>query len=94
MVRIFSQRINPYMTTLVFHASELPLLFGPVPTPVEEVFANQMLDFYIRFVSDLNPGGKLSRPLAISRGVVFTFEVYRRVADLQHEDQTGSATHA
>ena len=81
------------MTTLVFHASELPLLFGPVPTPVEEVFADQMLDFYIRFVSDLNPGGKLSLSLAVS-GVVFTFEVYRRVADLQHKDQTGSATHA
>ncbi|KAK7686725.1 hypothetical protein QCA50_010325 [Cerrena zonata] len=42
----------------VFHASELPLLFGPVPTPVEDTFANQMLDFYINFVNDLNPGGE------------------------------------
>lgn len=41
----------------VFHASELPLLFGPIPTPVEETFANQMLEFYINFVHDLNPGG-------------------------------------
>ncbi|EMD42187.1 hypothetical protein CERSUDRAFT_110727 [Gelatoporia subvermispora B] len=40
----------------VFHGSELELLFGPVPTPVEDDFANQMLDFYISFVSDLDPG--------------------------------------
>ncbi|KAE9385462.1 alpha/beta-hydrolase [Gymnopus androsaceus JB14] len=40
----------------VFHASELLLLFGPVPTAVEDTFANQMLDFYIKFINDLNPG--------------------------------------
>ncbi|KAL5503975.1 hypothetical protein ACEPAH_8047 [Sanghuangporus vaninii] len=40
----------------VAHESELALLFGPVPTPVEEEFANQMLDFYINFVNDMNPG--------------------------------------
>ncbi|KAJ8489666.1 hypothetical protein ONZ45_g13493 [Pleurotus djamor] len=40
----------------VFHGSELSLLFGPVPTPVELDFANQMLDFYINFINDLNPG--------------------------------------
>lgn len=41
----------------VFHASELRLLFGPVPAPnVELEFANTMLDFYIKFVNDLNPG--------------------------------------
>ena len=34
----------------VFHGSELSLLFGPVPTPVEEDFANQLTDFYINFV--------------------------------------------
>jgi hypothetical protein len=44
-------------TKLVFHASELRLLFGPVPAPgVELEFANTMLDFYINFVNDLNPG--------------------------------------
>ncbi|KAH9989463.1 Alpha/Beta hydrolase protein [Russula vinacea] len=41
----------------VFHASELRLLFGPVPAPSLELeFANTMLDFYITFVNDLNPG--------------------------------------
>jgi len=40
----------------VFHESELLLLFGPVPTAVEDTFANQMLDFYINFIYDLNPG--------------------------------------
>ncbi|KAJ7086182.1 alpha/beta-hydrolase [Mycena belliarum] len=42
----------------VFHASELELLFGPVPNPVEDAFAQQMKDFYINFVNDLNPGVK------------------------------------
>ncbi|CAL1694184.1 unnamed protein product [Somion occarium] len=41
----------------VFHGSELALLFGPVPTAVENTFANQMTDFYINFINDLNPGG-------------------------------------
>ncbi|CAL1694187.1 unnamed protein product [Somion occarium] len=41
----------------VFHGSELSLLFGPVPNPVENAFANQMLDFYINFVNDMDPGG-------------------------------------
>lgn len=42
----------------VFHASELELLFGPVPVSVELTFANQMLDFFLNFVNDLSPGGK------------------------------------
>lgn len=42
---------------LVFHASELRLLFGPVPdSGIELEFANTMLDFYIHFINDLNPG--------------------------------------
>ncbi|VDB84761.1 unnamed protein product [Peniophora sp. CBMAI 1063] len=41
----------------VFHASELPLLFGPGASGVELDFANSYLDFYINFVNDLNPGG-------------------------------------
>ncbi|EJF67176.1 alpha/beta-hydrolase [Dichomitus squalens LYAD-421 SS1] len=39
----------------VFHGSELELLFGQFPA-VEQEFANQMADFYINFISDLNPG--------------------------------------
>jgi len=43
--------------SVVYHASELRLLFGPVPAPgVELEFANTMLDFYINFINDLNPG--------------------------------------
>ncbi|KAF9048751.1 alpha/beta-hydrolase [Panaeolus papilionaceus] len=40
------------------HASELPLLFGPVPAAanVETDFAVKYRDFYINFVNDLNPG--------------------------------------
>lgn len=45
----------------VAHESELALLFGPVPTPVENDFANKMLDFYINFINDLNPGGMVAR---------------------------------
>ncbi|KAJ7284513.1 alpha/beta-hydrolase [Mycena rebaudengoi] len=40
----------------VTHGSELAVLFGPVPTPVEYEFAQTYLDFYISFVNDLNPG--------------------------------------
>ncbi|KIK53320.1 hypothetical protein GYMLUDRAFT_265047 [Collybiopsis luxurians FD-317 M1] len=46
------------VTLGVFHESELSLLFGPVPTPVEDEFANQMLDLWINFVNDMDPGGK------------------------------------
>ncbi|KDQ59070.1 hypothetical protein JAAARDRAFT_192622 [Jaapia argillacea MUCL 33604] len=44
------------VTLGVYHASELPLLFGPVPNPIEDDFANIMLDFYINFINDLTPG--------------------------------------
>ncbi|KAJ7188969.1 alpha/beta-hydrolase [Mycena filopes] len=44
----------------VSHGSELSLLFGPVPTAVEDAFANQMLDFYINFIHDLTPGAQWS----------------------------------
>ncbi|KDQ24812.1 hypothetical protein PLEOSDRAFT_1078816 [Pleurotus ostreatus PC15] len=54
----------------VFHASELPLLFGPIPTPVETDFANQMLTFYINFIHDLNPGASWSRYSANDRRVM------------------------
>ncbi|KJA16882.1 hypothetical protein HYPSUDRAFT_46927 [Hypholoma sublateritium FD-334 SS-4] len=42
----------------VFHASELELLFGPIPSvaSVETDLSTQMRDFYINFINDLNPG--------------------------------------
>ena len=46
----------------VSHASELPLLFGPVPTPIENDFANKFTDYYISFVNNLNPGGGFHAP--------------------------------
>lgn len=47
------------------HASELGFLFGPVPEliPSEADFANQMLDFYINFINDMDPGGELPASL-------------------------------
>lgn len=45
-------------TSSVAHGSELSLIFGPVPTSVEVTFADTLLDFYINFVNDLNPGCK------------------------------------
>ncbi|KLO10834.1 alpha/beta-hydrolase [Schizopora paradoxa] len=41
----------------VYHASELSLLFGPVPASVEDDFANTMLASWINFIVDQNPGG-------------------------------------
>lgn len=41
----------------VFHGSELSLIFGPVPNPVENDFANQLTDHWINFVHDTHPGG-------------------------------------
>jgi len=43
----------------IAHASELPLIFGPVPAAasIETDFSNQLRDFFINFVNDLNPGG-------------------------------------
>ncbi|KAI0035419.1 alpha/beta-hydrolase [Vararia minispora EC-137] len=54
----FREQIPGNNITLgVFHASELPLLFGPVPTAeVEQIFADTYLDFYLSFVNDLTPG--------------------------------------
>ncbi|KAF9480015.1 alpha/beta-hydrolase [Pholiota conissans] len=46
------------ITAGVTHASELELLFGPVPAvaSVEIGLSTQMRDFYINFINDLNPG--------------------------------------
>ncbi|KAG6916173.1 hypothetical protein DXG01_008146 [Tephrocybe rancida] len=46
------------VTLGVSHASELLLLFGPLTgaAEVETPFANQMLDFWLNFVNDMNPG--------------------------------------
>ena len=43
---------------VVTHGSELKLLFGPVAAEEELEFANTMLDFYLSFITDLNPGGE------------------------------------
>ncbi|KAK1235953.1 hypothetical protein PQX77_000804 [Marasmius sp. AFHP31] len=43
------------VTLGVVHASELRLFFGPVPD-VEVELADQMTDFYLNFVYNLNPG--------------------------------------
>lgn len=41
----------------VSHGTELIFLFGPIPATVEVDFANTMLDFYINFINDMDPGG-------------------------------------
>lgn len=42
--------------TTVYHASELLFIFGPVPATVEGEFADQMTEYWINFVHDMNPG--------------------------------------
>jgi len=56
----------------VAHASELALLFGPIPAAaqVETDFANTMTDFYINFVNDLNPGAEWPAFTLASRNVL------------------------
>lgn len=41
----------------VAHGWELPLIFGPVPQGVNMTFADQLLDYYVNFVNDMEPGG-------------------------------------
>ncbi|KAI0348171.1 alpha/beta-hydrolase [Trametopsis cervina] len=45
----------------VSHGSELSLLFGPVPNPIENDFANQLTDFCLNFINDQNPGPEWPR---------------------------------
>ncbi|KAI0800725.1 alpha/beta-hydrolase [Fomes fomentarius] len=52
--RLFN-RAASLQPVFVAHASELPLLFGRA-SAVEQEFATQFADFYVRFVSDLDPG--------------------------------------
>ncbi|KAJ7621945.1 alpha/beta-hydrolase [Mycena polygramma] len=40
----------------VFHGSELELLLGPAPSTTEANFTSQIMDYYINFVNDLEPG--------------------------------------
>ncbi|KAF7365209.1 Carboxylic ester hydrolase [Mycena venus] len=42
----------------VYHGAEIPLLFDALIPFAEAAFAQQLKDFYINFVSDLNPGGQ------------------------------------
>ncbi|KAH9897858.1 alpha/beta-hydrolase [Cubamyces lactineus] len=53
----------------VFHGSELILLFGQFPA-VEQAFAEQMADFYVNFVNDLNPGAPWPRFTSSSKTVL------------------------
>lgn len=56
-LRVLRSQCASELSLLVYHASELRLLFGPVPAPdLELEFANTMLDFYINFIHGLNPG--------------------------------------
>ncbi|KAH7912797.1 alpha beta-hydrolase [Hygrophoropsis aurantiaca] len=54
----------------VYHASELMLIFGPVPTPIEDVFANQMTSYWINFVNDMTPGPDWPRYSSSSKQVM------------------------
>jgi carboxylesterase type B len=54
--RSLSFRYHTSLIIVVAHASELALIFGTVGNSVEDTFAKQMVDFYINFVNDLNPG--------------------------------------
>ena len=46
---------NLYAFVTVFHASELPLLFGMAPAS-ELSLSEAFTDAYINFVTDLDPG--------------------------------------
>ncbi|KAJ7454668.1 alpha/beta-hydrolase [Mycena latifolia] len=41
---------------VLYHGSELLLLLGPEPTAVEADLTAQMMDYYLNFVNDLDPG--------------------------------------
>ncbi|PFH47254.1 hypothetical protein AMATHDRAFT_152568 [Amanita thiersii Skay4041] len=62
---------NP-ITLGVSHASELPLIFGPVPevAALEDDFATQWRDFYINFVNDLHPGDNWAQYTTRSRQIL------------------------
>ncbi|KAG6901606.1 hypothetical protein C0995_010014 [Termitomyces sp. Mi166 len=60
------------VTLGVAHASELPLIFR-LPTgeaAVEDDFSNTMLDFWLSFVNDMNPGGNWPRYTLQNRSVL------------------------
>ena len=70
----YAKSVTPRRLTAgcaVFHASELILLFGQFPE-VERQFASQMADFYVRFVSDLNPGGEFVHALPNNHSLCLT----------------------
>ena len=73
----------------VFHGSELSLIFGPVPTSVEDDFANQLTDFYINFINDLNPGGEHKS------SIVYACQAqpgFRTLATIYPGNKTGATT--
>ncbi|KAJ7039660.1 alpha/beta-hydrolase [Mycena alexandri] len=63
----------------VFHGSELTLFFGPNPAPIEAAFAEQMIDFYVKFVHDLDPGVDWS---------AYTLDSTRQVMQLMRDNLT------
>ena len=44
------------MHLTVYHASELSFIFGPVPDAAQTEFADQLTEFWINFVHEMNPG--------------------------------------
>ncbi|KAG7090002.1 hypothetical protein E1B28_011624 [Marasmius oreades] len=51
---------NPRMFG-VSHAIEIPLFLGSAPPSVENEFSSKMMDFWVNFVTDLNPGPEWPR---------------------------------
>ncbi|KAF8123482.1 alpha beta-hydrolase [Boletus edulis] len=54
----------------VYHASELSFIFGPVPDTAEIQFADQITEYWINFVHDMNPGPDWPRYDTSSRYVM------------------------
>ncbi|KAF8434092.1 alpha beta-hydrolase [Boletus edulis BED1] len=54
----------------VYHASELSFIFGPVPDTAETQFADQITEYWINFVHDMDPGPDWPRYDTSSRYVM------------------------
>ena len=77
----------------VFHGSELELLFGQFPS-VEQEFAEQMAEFYINFISDLNPGCRLLSILIVSGTESLSTLCISPMAPVHAFEQGRTPTHA
>ena len=67
----------------------MELLFGPVPTSVEDDFADTLTDFWISFVADLNPGGLCKCSFILQCDIDFAF---RKLATIYLEIEASLAT--